>query len=162
MRIFAALLLLISFAVHSETTSGIYYGFFTDHVLDDDVYNEENHVILLQHNDWYLGTFSNSFAKRSYVVAWSFWDYRKDFGHNSRYNFDSGWHTTTWFVEFNAAVGAATGYQDTPNRTVLGLSPALIGAFDVGRSHEQFEYGVRTMYIPKNVLNAGLFFNFKY
>lgn len=152
MRFIAILLLTISFAVHSETenTSGIYYGVYTDHLFDDDVYNEDNDVLLLQHNDWYLGTFDNSFGKRSVVGAWSFWDYRKD------------WRSTKLFFQFDSAVGVATGYKDTPNWTILGLSPALIGSADIGLSHERFEYGVRTLYIPANVVNVGFFFSFKY
>lgn len=142
------LLLLVSSFTFAETTTGIYYGLYTDHLFTDDAYNENNDVVMFQYNDWYAGTMRNSFGNRSYIVAWSFIDYRKSWGKT--------------YIELDAAVGGATGYADTPNFTVLGVAPAVIGSFDIGRSQRQFDYGIRTLYVPANVVNIGLFVNYKY
>lgn len=142
------LLCLVSLPALCENKTGIYYGLYTDHIFSPEEYNEDNHVFLIQHNNFYSGTFLNSHYERSYIFAWSFWDYRKVW--NNRY-----------FFEFDAAVGAATGYEGH-EFTIGPIAPSVLGALDFGITHKRVDYGIRTVYTPLNVINMGLFLNFKY
>lgn len=133
-----------------ETTTGIYYGLYTDHVFqpeDRDELNENNDVVVFQYNKWNVGTFENSHFDRSYVVAWEF------FG--GRYSHKKA------FIDGRFAVGGATGYV-SETFTVAGIAPSVLATMDLGLEHEHVEYGVRTIYTLPNVINAGLFINVKF
>lgn len=159
MRFLALVLLLLSthvtadwhddfFDMHADTI-GVYYGLYTDHLLDSEIYNEKNDVVLLQWNGWTAGTMRNSHYERSYLLTWSFWSYRKNFR-------DAG-----LYLEGAAAAGLVTGYaHELPS--VGGLSPLVAGTVDLGKRIQDVEFGIRGVYIPLNVVNVGLFFNYRF
>lgn len=133
-----------------EHTVGVYYGLYTDHLFqpeDRDELNENNDVVVVQYDKWNIGTFENSHYDRSYVVAWEFYGGR--YSHKRLY------------LDGRFAVGGATGYVGE-TFTVAGIAPSVLINADIGIQHEHVEYGIRGIYTLPNVINTGLFINFKY
>jgi hypothetical protein len=130
----------------------LYAGFKTHHTKHSGKYNEDNEVVLAGYNDWLVGTYDNSYSKRSFVFAYRLYDGKLSLGKR-------------FFVGYDTYLGAATGYTGTDATTVATLVPALVQTVSLGynitpRSDIRYQLNI----IPCNsllVLNQGIQFTHK-
>lgn len=93
---------------HGETY--LYAGAWSKHLTSDEELNEQHNLVAIEHNNWFAGTFKNSYDRESYAVARKFsWSYAE--------------------LEGGVFVGAVRGYRrcwgddDSSNNTCPFAAP---------------------------------------
>jgi hypothetical protein len=72
-----ALYILIAFvwSQNAKAETNVFVGAWSKHLISKDL-NEEHRLFAVEHNNWFAGTFTNSYDRESYAVAHKFkWTY---------------------------------------------------------------------------------------
>ena len=118
-------------SIFNKHEVAIGYTPFCEHIFSDNTdYNEnDNHLIILSVDQWFVMTFKNSYYDRAFAAGYTFrtgkW---KPFEESSLTI--SRWETHL-FLRGNLSAGLVYGYH---NRTIelWGISPAAIPSLEVG------------------------------
>ena len=66
-------------AGNAKAETNIFVGAWSKHLIsDDETLNEQHDLYAIEHNNWFAGTFKNSYNRESYAIARKFdWHYGK-------------------------------------------------------------------------------------
>lgn len=128
-----------------------YHDIGTHHTKNSDEYNEHNDVTVLGYNKFFVGTYDNSYNKRSFMTGYEFYHGLVPLGNY-------------FFLEGETYVGVATGYANTPTISIMNLTPAAVATMDIGaRVTLDSDVRFRVNLIPAgqtNILNWGFQFTY--
>ena len=114
---------------------------------------EQNRITSIFYNRWYVGSFINSFSKRSEILGYHYWYYPH--------------RQEDWFYHYGVSIAVATGYgrklaSNIDGRLTFGLSPFAGGKFFL---NQKWAIGADVLYIPTDdggVFVTGLNINYAF
>ena len=142
--ILTSLLLVKSSSVYSSELT-IWHSVNTYHVdrANDEANDENSKVITVFYNDWFIGSFNNSYSKRSEILGYKIW--KKHWTFNKQ-QFETGF-----------SIALATGYgrelwSNIDGIVTLGVSPSIGWSYRLSEDHK---LGIDVLYLPTD--NGGVF-----
>lgn len=96
---------------------GPWLGVYTHHLSRDEPVNENNGLVGLRYDRWYLARFQNSFNEPSWVAGFTLWERNRPFLPE---------HTPNLSYSLRLSPGIAYGYGERLALTVHGFTPGLI------------------------------------